>query len=260
MISSIRFRSHDLPRRGLTLVELVVVLTILVALGGLIVPMIPNMLAKTHRAKCSVTIPEINKLWITSFSGEVTYPDVYDSMITGSALYNALPGGSAGGEVSAAQLLEGEAEALAAIGVTTVIDHTSYELGQNATLDSPDPTNPRTLATGGTVAVLNKDPLGPSVNSLGIDVGKYAADTKFVVFGIGNACTACGPKGLMLEAPTHFGGEDVMNPIEYYQRYCVIFAVNADVAEFVCACSIHPDGFDGAETHIHDYYQAQQEG
>lgn len=256
MFSSIRSRSRTSPRRGLTLVELVVVLTILVALGGLIVPMIPSMLAKTHRAKCAVTIPEINKLWITKYSGDVVYPDAYDSMITGSSLYNALPGGDAGGEVSAGTLTADEADALAAIGVTTVIDHASYTAGQNATLDSP--TTPRPLAGGGAVALLNN--AGGSVISLGIDVAKYAPDTKFVVLGIGNGCDACGPKGLMVEAPTHFGGEDVMNPVEFYQRYCVIFAVSETdgAAEFVCACSIHPDGFDGGETHIHDYYEAQQ--
>ena len=51
-------RGH--PRSGLTLTELVVVLTILVALGGLIIPMLPNFLAKTHYAKCATTIPEMN--------------------------------------------------------------------------------------------------------------------------------------------------------------------------------------------------------
>lgn len=255
-------------RHGLTLIELVVVLTILVALGGLIVPMLPDFLAKTHFAKCSTTIPELNKLWITSFTGDVTYPDGYDSLIEGAGLFTLLPGnGNAGGQVALGTLSQAEVGALAAIGVTSVYDHTA-DTG-NATLDSipNDPTADldaaRELADGGSVAVLSADALqsvDSSSASLGIDPAKYPADAQFIVFGIGNNCTAVGPKGLMTEAPTHFGGEDVMNPVDFYQRYCVIFAVSAvdETAEFVCACSIHPDGFDGGEAHIRAYYEDQQ--
>ncbi len=259
-------------RRGLSLTELVVVLTILVALGGLIVPMLPNFLAKTHFAKCSTTIPEINKLWINSFTGDVTYPDGYDSMIEGSDLFTQLPGGTAGDQVASSTLTAGEVDGLAAIGVRTVYNHAAGT--GNATLDSPIYTTPVALATGVNVAFLTDGTAGtPLVStagtnspvawaqSLGVDTGRYDAGTRFVVMGIGNGCTAVGPKGLMVEAPTHFGGEDAMNPVEFYQRYCVIFAVNETegAAEFVCACSVHPDGFDGAEAHIRAYYEDQQD-
>ena len=257
-------------RRGLTLTELVVVLTILVALGGLIVPMLPNFLAKTHFAKCSTTIPELNKLWITSFTSDVKYPDGYDSLQSApGTLFTGLPGVDAGGEVVAGTITAEQADALRAIGVTRVYDHTVPNPG-NATLDSVpnDPTGNtlgRLLTADQNVALLN--PAGPSVVSLGIDVAKYtnngAIDTDFVVLGVGNNCSACGPRGLMVEAPTHFGGENDMNPVDFYQRYCVVFAVSNEgadsAAEFVCACSIHPDGFDGAEAHIRAYYEDQQD-
>ena len=257
-------------RRGLTLIELVVVLTILVALGGLIVPMLPNFLAKTHFAKCSTTIPEINKLWITSFTGDVTYPDGYDSLQSApGTLLATLPGADANGEVSAGTISADQADALRAIGVTRVYDHT-VATPDNVTLDSvpndPAGTGGRLLTSDQNVALLNT--AGPSVDSLGIDVAKYTdggtISGSFVVFGIGNNCDACGPRGLMVEAPTHFGGEDDMNPVDFYQRYCAIFWVSDEgadsAAEFVCACSIHPDGFDGAEAHIRAYYEDQQDG
>ncbi|MDG2221944.1 MAG: hypothetical protein P8L85_11210 [Rubripirellula sp.] len=259
MNRQVLYRCDPQQRAGLTLIELVVVLTVLVALGGLIVPMLPNFLAKTHFAKCSTTIPELNKLWITSYTGDVQYPNGYDSLIEGSALSTELPGADAGGELSVGTLAATEVNALAAIGVTAVFDHVA---SANATLDSVpiDGSTGRTLAEGEEVAILN--PIGPSVLSLGIDVAKYDVGTQFVVLGIGNNCNAVGPKGLMVEAPTHFGGEQAMNPVDFYQRYCVIFAVNATdgTAEFVCACSIHPDGFDGAEAHIRAYYEDQQDG
>ncbi|WP_160149295.1 type II secretion system protein [Roseiconus lacunae] len=259
--------ARDSQRRsGLTLIELVVVLTILVALGGLIVPMLPNFLAKTHFAKCSTTIPEINKLWITSYTGDVKYPNGYDSLLEGGGLFSQLPGADAGGEVLQGTLTADQAANLVAIGVSHVYDHTAVTVPDSATLDSV-PNDPsvnfataRQLADGEAVAVIN--PAGPSVESLGIDVAKYqarlGADVQFVVFGIGNNCDAVGPTGLMTEAPTHFGGEDAMNPVDFYQRYCVIFATSDEKAEFVCACSIHPDGFDGAEAHIRAYYEDQQ--
>lgn len=263
--SRVGSRTNDRQRAGLTLIELVVVLTILVALGGLIVPMLPNFLAKTHFAKCAVTIPEINKLWIGSFTGDIRYPNGYDSLIEAGALFSELPGVDAGGQAALGILTANEAAALNAIGVNAVYDHIAAS--GNATLNSVprDLSTLRALADGENVAILSPDallPVGSSAASLGIDVGRYAADTKFVVFGIGNNCDGVGPKGLMIEAPTHFGGEQVMNPVDFYQRYCVIFAVSdaEGAAEFVCACSIHPDGFDGAEAHITAYYEDQQEG
>ena len=55
-------RPFTLREAGLTLIELVVVLTILMALGSLLVPMLGSMLGRTHMAKCATTIPEISKL------------------------------------------------------------------------------------------------------------------------------------------------------------------------------------------------------
>lgn len=252
--------SAQRPARGLTLLELVVVLTILVALGGLVIQVMPSLIARTHYAKCSATIPDINKIWLTEFAASSRYPSGYDSLIaTDGGLFDRIPGeGNARGEVSADTLTQAEVDALAAIGVTTVYDHANGGAG-SATFDSVvyrgTGTTERVLADGGEVAVLN--PTGPSVESLSIDLDRYPSDTKLLVFGIGNGCTAVGPKGSMVEAPTHFGGEDVMNPENVYQRYIVIFAASEsdESAEFVTACSVHPDGFDGAEAHIRAFYE-----
>ncbi|MEM9827982.1 MAG: type II secretion system protein [Planctomycetota bacterium] len=262
-------------RAGLTLIELIVVLTILVALGGLIVPILPGLLAKTHQAKCATTIPEVNKLWIQSFTGDLTYPDVYDSLLGagGTALAATLPGApDVGGQLTTGTLNAAEITALNAIGVTSVVHLDDASTGpglDNATVNAAllgTPIDP--LADGDTVAMLAYTPSTPpvvgdataSMLSLGIRPQQYPADAKFLVFGIGQNCTGVGAGGQMIEAPIHFGGEEVMNPAQFYQRYCVIFMVSASDqhAEFVCACSIHPDGFDGAEAHVRDYYDDQR--
>ena len=49
-------------RNGLTLIELIVVLVILVGLGGLLVPTISNALSRTHVATCATTYPEVHQM------------------------------------------------------------------------------------------------------------------------------------------------------------------------------------------------------
>ena len=44
------------PARGLTLIELVVVVAVLTLLGGLVVQTLPNLMKRTHLSKCADTI------------------------------------------------------------------------------------------------------------------------------------------------------------------------------------------------------------
>jgi len=50
-------------RQGLTLLELVVVMVILVALAGILVPMLPSMLGRAHAVNHSANVSEMNKIW-----------------------------------------------------------------------------------------------------------------------------------------------------------------------------------------------------
>jgi prepilin-type N-terminal cleavage/methylation domain-containing protein len=56
------------PRTGFTLIELVVVLMIVAALAGLVLPVIAGMVARTHNAKCSSVIRELNSAMARSFA------------------------------------------------------------------------------------------------------------------------------------------------------------------------------------------------
>ena len=265
-VSTPNLRRRNLNRRGLTLIELVVVLTILTALGGILVPVIGNMIARTHFAKCAVTIPDITRNITRSFAADLTYPDRWDSLLnTSQALYDDMPGDpTVSGELGTFGLNAGQADGLAAVGITQVIDLIPADTAGDATWASSDAANVRDLGDGETVAVLNKE--GASVASLnlkrhfGPDGIEGTADddatVEYIVFGIGNNSTAVGPSGLFVETPTHFGGEDAMSPVDVYQRYVAIFSVDGggDV-RFECAASVHPDGFDGAEAHVIGYYE-----
>ena len=82
------------PRAGFSLLELVVVLLILSILGGLVLAVMPNLIKRTHLAKCSVTIPELSKTWMRSYAANVRYPDVLDSLLeSGGSLSSTLPAG-----------------------------------------------------------------------------------------------------------------------------------------------------------------------
>ena len=69
---------------GFTVMELVVVLTILAVLAGLVLGIMPNLIERTHLAKCADTIAELNKAWMRSYILNVRYPDLYDSLLDDS--------------------------------------------------------------------------------------------------------------------------------------------------------------------------------
>jgi hypothetical protein len=180
-------------------------------------------------------------------------------------LFTKNPGGpTVSGELLTTTLDAAAVATLDAVGIRTVIDLDDSIPG-DATWQVSDLRNSsataRLLAPGGTVAMLNND--GDSVISLNLKRHLNDPTTRYIVFGIGNNCTAVGPSGQFVEAPTHFGGEDVMNPKTVYQRYCVIFSLTGDPGatnpqyrvQFECACSVHPDGFDGTEAHVRNYWE-----
>jgi hypothetical protein len=253
-----KLNTRNLSRRnreaGLTLIELVVVLTVLTALGGILVPVIGNMISRTHFAKCAVTIPDITRSLARSFASDLRYPDQWDSLVADDGgLFSKLPGGDAGGDLSIATLSAEQVGGLAALGIESVVD-LDNTIDGDATWDVAELGKElRPLVEGGEVVVLL--PGGASAKSLNLKRHDVDGTTQYVVFGIGNNCTAVGPTGLFVESPTHFGGEDAMNPRDVYQRYAAIFSMNgAGDVNFECAASIHPDGLDGAEAHIRGYY------
>jgi prepilin-type N-terminal cleavage/methylation domain-containing protein len=93
----VRSPLHPSPRRGLTLIELVVVLTILIALAGLLVPMLPSMLTRAHTSSCSTNMGETTKainLYQALYSG---YPSTWDALTDGQGtLINYLAGSNSG--------------------------------------------------------------------------------------------------------------------------------------------------------------------
>lgn len=264
-------KSAKRASRGLTLIELVIVIAILTVLGGLVVRTLPNMLKRTHLSKCSDTISALNKTWGESFALNTKYPDRYDSLLAsdGSAFTKLTPGLTA--LVSPTSLTTAETTALSSIGVRTVVDLNSAAV--DVTYDSaPLGVARRSLASGGQVAQLTAPgsasgttPIAVSWNANPLKLRRHLETTdtvKYLVFGVGSNCTAIGAGKLLQEAPVHFGADDTINPSTVYQRYLAVFSLATNTkgevtARFEAMAGNDTDGPSSAEDHIREYFEGQ---
>lgn len=264
-------KSAKRARRGLTLIELVIVIAILTVLGGLVVRTLPNMLKRTHLSKCSDTISSLNKSWGESFALNTKYPDRYDSLLAsdGSAFTKLTPGLTA--LVSPTSLTTAETTALSSIGVRTVVDLNPAAV--DVTYDSaPLGVARRSLASGGQVAELTPPgsasgttPIAVSWNANPLKLRRHIESTdtvKYLVFGVGSNCTAIGAGKLLQEAPVHFGADDTINPSTVYQRYLAVFSLATNTkgevtARFEAMAGNDTDGPSSAEDHIREYFEGQ---
>ena len=270
MKTQLYLNNRRAKQRGLTLIELVVVLAILVALAGLIIQNFPGVISRAHTSTCATTVADVNKLMNYSFETKIKYPDGFDSLLNedGTTLFSKLPGHAVGTpiggatQVTTATLASGGGAALAAIGVTK-----AYKLNENgadATWNSEDLTNAPIVLTNANVKVATVT-VNYATNLWANEIQAIANDTatQYVLFGLGSGCTAVGPSSLIQEAPTHFGDNANMNPYDNYQRYGVVFAVDTDsstntTARYVGAVALHDDSLGTSEGDIHDYYQVSQ--
>jgi prepilin-type N-terminal cleavage/methylation domain-containing protein len=262
-------------RPGFSLLELVVVLLILSILGGLVLAVMPNLIKRTHLAKCSVTIPELTKTWMRSYAANVRYPDVLDSLLEDSGtLASTLPGGLTS-QASADTLTQADVDALRSVGITRVVDLRAVNLaaGESATYDATPNSPPlgpvpeRALAAGGGIARLNIAAHVAAGNPLNLKRhinrnGTTNPNVRYIVFGVGPSCSAVGTGKLIQEAPVHFGADDSINPDQAYQRYLVVFSLTSDAAGTVTAAFETAAGNDAtgpssAESHTRQFYQDQ---
>ena len=82
---SLRRRRDHHARGGLTLLELVVVMAILIALAGILVPVFPDLLARASTSTGATNLTEVAKA-VQMYQGLYrSYPDLLDSLVDGTA-------------------------------------------------------------------------------------------------------------------------------------------------------------------------------
>ncbi len=259
-------------RRGFTLIELAVVMMILVALAGVMVPMMGGFTDRAHNSASVTNMSELVKqieLYNTKYLQG--YPDQFDSLISGATLWTGdavtKPGlpPAAAAMMSTHTLAASEAASLNGAGINNLVSMTNATDNATFHVFILPPTTPNDLvavATGATVAIIPQAQLGTA------GVGLPNADTTnyfYMLVGLGQSCKAVGT--VMASAPIHF---DTIDPSINYQRYGVIFQVPLDTAvkpgiagsptHLVGVVGIHDGGLAGLDEHINAYNQDVQTG
>ena len=247
-------RAAPRPRKGLTLLELVTVVAILIALVGVLVPLLPNLLYQAHTANGATNISELQKAIETYHSCNLSYPDGYDSLLlpAGSIPSSMMwMGAKVGADVKGAftvhPLTATEATSLSGAGITTVYSMADTSTGASATF--PGTVTP-TVTLGADVKVVQvsadllkgnvKDADGNYVCGLAASANIDSSAT-YIMLGVGTNCTLVGANnGGIAEAPVRGMPSGSADLNSKYGRYAAIFKVDStsgSAATLVgCAC------------------------
>jgi len=248
-------------RRGLTLLELVVVMVILAAIAGIVLPLLPSMVTRAHTSTGATNISEVAKAIQTHQATYLKYPSNFDSLITGTSVVTYLPG-AASGDLVVMNATAAHVDALQDSGITTVAqmvesaggdwNPTFYPYG-NSKANSPKlPTISTAIALNTPMATLSlaaKQRLGLLPD----------ADTVYVAFGLGGYTTMQGKT--LQEAPVHFADQQNEGPNVAYGRYGVVFqltngATPLEKALFAQVVAFHDDGLVNLGDHLNEYHSA----
>jgi type II secretory pathway pseudopilin PulG len=277
-------RSASNVRRGLTLMELVVVMVILIAVAGTALQMLPSFLTKTHDSVTTTNIAEVNKAVMSYLSTNLGYPDQFDSIIdTGGAMYmgavfntantfnptgtaqlNFTPSGNkTAGSVGTsafylAKPLGNELASMTTGGILNLVqmNPTPTDATFNAYVGLP-PTGLQ--AVGGYTQLLFADNdyvyqklnMAPKLDSNG-------NPCNYVVLGLGPYCTIVGSRSFgLFDAPAAFGEHFFEQPSHSYARMLCVFRVYQDGSRCEFVGSAHPDptGLGTMDMHTQEYYQ-----
>jgi Tfp pilus assembly protein PilE len=248
------------PRRGLTLLELLVVLTILIALGGIVVASLPGLLERTQAATAAANVSEIDAAIRRGLlTNQGTLGNRFDSLVstsTSGQIANYV-GGSENFQVGS--LSAREVEALAEIGITQLVP--AREVSDNVTFDS-HLEQEIDLGTEGKVCELNSEYAGVAMYRLwNIEPN---AGLRYLVFGLGQRCTLVGggAQAVFKEAPIHFSEDAASNPKKMYSRYLLVVEIDNtselnSKARYVGTAIPHQTGLVGINEQLEEHYSGQ---
>ncbi len=270
-------REKKAVRHGLTLLELVIVMTILVALAGIAVGMFPRLMGRAHIASCAGNLPELTKAIqmyeATSMDG---YPDRMDTLVVGNELAPFLP--FSNGEIRGVFVDEptsDEVEALDRAGIRQVTVMSTNSGGDWHASFWPYNASPEVGAPLQNISdSMNLAFLDPGV-AQAEGISTNGPEDRFVVFGLGSPCRMFGRT--INEAPVHFSDGLDGNPNERYMRFVAVFQVAGHVrnpdwvegddpadefipspyrrARFRGVLSMHPGRLEGVGSHMEEYWE-----
>lgn len=249
---------NTMPRRnGLTLIELVVVLTILVALGGIAAATLPNMLNRTHVATVATSLPTIDasiRQNILLNSGQMG--DRFDGLVNTGLSGTPAAFVNASGAYATHALAGNDVAALNDLGVTQLVPsddtvaNATFEGHQGAAVTLADGLNVCTLASTETTRILG-------------EVWNYQPQpgAQYIVFGLGAQCSLVGANedAFFAEAPLHAVDAHSERADNAYARVLLVVELTDagttdSEARYIGVGAPHPDGVQGVATHLQEWY------
>jgi prepilin-type N-terminal cleavage/methylation domain-containing protein len=236
--------------RGLTLIELVVVLAILVALVGLVLAFFPGLLRKASTSTSASSIQDVGRAVQINYTSSLTYGTGYDSLLNtgGAALFSKIAPNSAA-DLTIAAIPAADLTALNNLGIT------SYRH-----LDNTIP-NDATFNVGGALVAIAATDNVATVTDGAVQLalrGNYTpgAGPVYYVFGLGKGASIVGANSTLQDAPVRAGENAAENPNTSYQRYGVVFLVDGATrtARFLGACAFGANGITTAEGNLQNYF------
>lgn len=252
-----------IARTALSLLELLVVLTILIALGGIVVSTLPGMLRRTQVATASANVPEIDTtIRRNAMVSQGQIGNRFDSLISATASVDGSIAPYLGGIefFETTSLSAAEVAALRSIGVTELVPADAN--AENATFSSHDQL-PFELGTDSRVCLLSQDVAGPLLKSdFNLDLVQGA---KYLVFGLGEQCTlvGAGQQAAFSETPVHFSDDRDESPKEMYSRYLILVEIRPSdettaIARYVGAAIPGRNGIHSVSRELENYYNQQK--
>lgn len=242
-------------KKSLTLIELVVVMLILVALAGILVPRFPGVLTQAHVAATTTNVPSIESAVQSRSllkSGDIG--SRFDSLIDSNGVVpDYMPGNTFWEPLT---LTNEDIAALGTIGVAEVItaNASGALTDEDATFGSHDgaPAAPATLCAmtaAGATTMLQSFNVAPDANS------------RYIALGIGQQCTLVGggDDAAFSEAPVHFGDTAQTRSNVAYTRYFLIVEIanrgtGNEEARLLGAAAPHENGLERNAAHLKEFY------
>lgn len=267
-------RRFSAVRRGLTLIELVVVVAILGVLAAMLLPKFEGLQSSANHAAAASSAADAARVIGTYKSSKMVYPDGWDSLMSGTALWTP---GNVGQQTKglhlqlsdpttgkltnlSTALTSTQVTALASAGITKV-----YNLTTTLTSSRPGDmfTTPETISTTTKLAIVNPGTSGGKkiIDHIyrqnlqpGMTSGTINPDTsgvgdgvsQLIVFGIGPQ-SALVPNS-MLEAPTYGN----VNAQFIYNRLLAVFELTASKVTFKGVLGCDGDLLDDMSVHMNN--------
>jgi len=256
--------------RGLTLLELLVVMVILVALAGILVPLLPGMLSRARVAEQSTNAAELLKAWQIFQATDADHhcPDGLDSLVDQAGeVYARLPGRDVAELFTVRSVSDLATDVSTA--TQTVTEAALVERIRNLGIQNlyvmDSATTDATFEPYG-VAVANPTPVPVAASSnlvrcsTAVVAAKFNApsDGVYVVLGIGQRSTIVGHGGIA-NAPVHAVDEANATPVERYSRYGVIYNLKPTPPQLVGIVAFRSSGIVTGDEALQEYYRLQSQ-